>query len=80
MLIEVKLFSTLRQLKPCRPECTSDHRWEMKTGTTVSQVLEILGVDPGSPVIVLVNGCHAGKERELKDGDTLSLFPALFGG
>lgn len=80
MLVEVKLFSTLRRLKPSRSEDASDQRWELKEGTLVSEVLERLELEPGVPVLVLVNGCHVGKERELKDGDTLCLFPPLFGG
>jgi molybdopterin converting factor small subunit len=80
MRVEVKLFSTLRSLKLDRPERVYGDTWQVERGATVLRVLALLGIDQHPSLLTLVNGHHASRERELQEGDTLYVFPALFGG
>jgi molybdopterin synthase sulfur carrier subunit len=73
MKVKVKLFATFRQGK-----FDTEER-EFRPGTTVAHVIDGLGFAE-KRVIIFVNNRHAAKEHELKDGDTLALFPPVGGG
>jgi molybdopterin converting factor small subunit len=75
--ISVRLFAGLESR-------TRERRatWEFEPAEagTVGAVTEALGLEPGAAGLILVNGVHAGPERELGPGDEVSLFPPLGGG
>ena len=74
MEIEVRLFAGLRQF------AKQNDKIELDDGKSVSDLLERLGIPPSKVAIVLVNGRHADQDQPLRDGETVSLFPAIAGG
>ena len=47
--------------------------------TTISTIAKDLGILE-APLIHLRNGCHAGFDETVQDGDTVSILPAIDGG
>ena len=73
-MIEVRLFAGLRQGR--------GKVFELETGSvkTVLDVMAHFSIRREEVNILLVNGFHQKPEFELKDGDIVSLFPAVGGG
>ena len=73
-MIEVRLFAGLRQGR--------QKVYQMETGSvnTVQDVMDTLSIQRSEVNILLVNGFHQKPETQLKDGDIVSLFPAVGGG
>lgn len=74
MKVCVRLFATFR-----------DGRFKEKTneyepGTRVSQIIRELELPEDQLGAVLVNARHVEPDRELHEGDTLSIFPLVGGG
>jgi molybdopterin synthase sulfur carrier subunit len=74
MRITVKLFATFRK-----------GRFDMETrivppGATVTTIIEDARLPEGEIGILLVNGRHSDRTRELADGDTVAIFPLVGGG
>ena len=78
MKVQLKLFATLRQYitENDRGICTL----EVKEQSSVSDVLEQLGVPTEIPKIILINGMQKQIDDRLLDGDSLSVFPPIAGG
>lgn len=74
MKIEVRLFATFRQGREKKQIL------ELKDGTTITQILEILDITKEEVAILLLNGFDGDLYRELEDNDVLSLFPPVGGG
>jgi molybdopterin converting factor small subunit len=76
MKITVKLFAQYREGR------FKEKKLEITKGTTISQIIEELGLDTQRhPIgILLVDGKHADLDHTMKDGETLSLFPKVGGG
>lgn len=74
MLIKVKLFASLRtgRFDIADRACSE--------GSAVRDVLREISVPEKEAAIIFVNGRHAEPGAELKDGDTLSVFPLIGGG
>jgi molybdopterin synthase sulfur carrier subunit len=79
MKIQVALYATLSKYLPAGSQ-NRRTTLEVKDGATVRDLLNRLGVPPELPNILLVNGRQAPDTTELKDGETLSVFPPLAGG
>jgi sulfur-carrier protein len=75
--ITVKLFAGLEARTRVR---RLEERLTVAEAPTVGAVAVRLGLDAGLVGLVLVNGIHACDDRELADGDVVSLFPPLGGG
>ena len=73
-MIEVRLFATLRQgrQKVYQVESDSVH--------TIQDIMDAVDVPRSEVNIMLINGFHQKPETEVKDGDVVSLFPAVGGG
>ena len=73
-MIEVRLFAGLRQGR--------QKIYQMEPGSVknVQDVMDILYIDRKEVNILLINGFHQKPETEVKDGDVVSLFPAVGGG
>jgi molybdopterin converting factor small subunit len=74
MRITVKLFATFRK-----------GRFDMEVrivppGSTVTKVIEDARLPESEIGILLVNGRHSDRTRELADGDTVAIFPLVGGG
>ena len=73
-MIEVRLFAGLREGR--------GKVFELESGSvkTVLDVMAHFSIRREEVNILLVNGFHQKPEHELKDGDIVSLFPAVGGG
>ena len=73
-MIEVRLFAGLREGR--------GKVFELETGSvkTVLDVMAHFSIRREEVNILLVNGFHQKPEFVLKDGDIVSLFPAVGGG
>ena len=80
MIIEIKVFSTLRQHLSSSEKRLKGDQWEISEGVNVARVLDGLGLSRDQDKILLVNGLHAREDRVLEDGDVVHIFPTLFGG
>ena len=73
-MIEVRLFATLRQGRQKVYQVESD------SVSTVQDIMDAVDVPRSEVNIMLINGFHQKPETEVKDGDIVSLFPAVGGG
>ena len=73
-MIEVRLFAGLRQGRQKLYQMESD------SISTVQDIMDRLSIDRKEVNILLINGFHQKPETEVKDGDIVSLFPAVGGG
>ena len=80
MIIEIRVFSSLRNYVQPSDNRLDGDRWDIGEGATVGQVLEMLNLPGTGDLIILVNGHHANKESVLKKGDVLSVLPPIGGG
>ena len=80
MMIEIKVFSILRQHLSSSEKRPEGDRWDMPEGETVKGALDRLGLPGDQEMILLVNGRHAREDSILEDGDVLFIFPPLSGG
>lgn len=74
MLVEIKCFATLSRHTP------EGGLLDIDPGTTVSEIMERLGIDPAEVKIMFINGVHTTPAAVLNAGDRLGLFPAVGGG
>lgn len=79
MKVEVHLTATLRAYLPAGTR-GDGVVLDVPEGTTVDQVVSSLKIPPGVERLTVVNGRDASPERELSEGDVVSLFPPLAGG
>jgi sulfur carrier protein ThiS len=80
MIIEAKIFSSLRHYLPTSERLLDGEKWDIKEGSTVAQVLIMLNL-PGNEIkTILINGRKANMETVLKEGDVLAVFPIIMGG
>ena len=73
-MIEVRLFAGLRQGRQ------KIYQMESDSISTVQDNMDRLTIDRKEVNILLINGFHQKPETEVKDGDIVSLFPAVGGG
>ena len=73
-MIEVRLFAGLRQGRQ------KIYQMEPESVATVQDLMNSLSIDRKEVNILLINGFHQKPETEVKDGDIVSLFPAVGGG
>jgi len=74
MKVTVKLFATFRA------DRFDIESREYPDGTVVEQIVDELKLPREKLGIVMVNSRHVDLDRELRDGDTLALFPLVGGG
>jgi molybdopterin converting factor small subunit len=74
MHITVKLFATLRQ------ERFDIDTLDLPPDTTVGDIVKKLGISDKEVTLIFVNGVHAELVTEVRDGDTVALFPPVGGG
>lgn len=73
-MIEVRLFAGLRQGRQ------KIYQMESDSISTVQDIMDRLSIDRKEVNILLINGFHQKPETQVKDGDIVSLFPAVGGG
>jgi sulfur-carrier protein len=74
MNVTLKLFATFRTGR------FSKEIREYAPGITVKSILNELKLPEDDIGATLINGIHVEEDAELKDGDTLSIFPLVGGG
>ena len=73
-MVEVRLFATLRQGRQ------KVYHVEHSSVNTIQDIIDMLEIPRGEVNIMLINGFHQKLETQVKDGDIVSLFPAVGGG
>jgi sulfur carrier protein ThiS len=79
MRVEIALFAFLADYQPDGAGGRHARDFDLAEGTTVSDVVTMLGL-PDQPRIVFVNNRHAAESSALHDGDRLAIFPPIAGG
>jgi molybdopterin converting factor small subunit len=80
MLVEIKVFSSLRHYVPPSEKHLEGDKWDIPEEATVAQVLEMLNLPEKEVKVLLINGRHGDMERILKEGDVFHVFPPIMGG
>jgi len=80
VIVEIKVFSTLRDHVSSPEKRPEGDRWDIPEGESVAGVLKRLGLPRDQDKILLVNGRHAREEKVLEEGDVLYIFPPVSGG
>lgn len=73
-MVEVRLFAGLRQGRQ------KVYQMEPDSVKNVQDIMDVLSIQRKEVNILLINGFHQKPETEVKDGDVVSLFPAVGGG
>jgi len=79
MRVEVNLYATLKKYMKNEPGGKSS-AIDVKDGACVKDVIENLKIPVESVKLIFINGVHAKRDTNLKDGDRLGLFPPVGGG
>lgn len=74
MSIEVRLFATLREGRGKKVY------FEFEDGINCDKIVEKLNINKENVAILLINGRDGEFEKELKDGEVVSIFPPVGGG
>lgn len=74
MAIEVRLFATLREGRGKKVFL------EPEPGLSSRKIIDNLQIDENDVAILLINGRDGELDRELVDGDVVSIFPPVGGG
>ena len=78
MVIEVRLYATLRQYFPS--SSTGVVAVDVQEGITLSELISALEIDKNEVKMMMVNGTAAEGALKLTDGDRVGLFPPVGGG
>jgi molybdopterin synthase sulfur carrier subunit len=77
--VQVKLFATLRHLRPGLG-IGEAFPVELPDGATLGRLIQQLELPEGEVKLVFVNGIVRDREHALADGDQLGIFPPVGGG
>ncbi len=72
--VEIRLFAHFRQGRD------KTQVMEVEEGTTIADILKVLNIDEDEVAIMLLNGKDGPADRQVEDGDVISLFPPVGGG
>jgi molybdopterin converting factor small subunit len=79
MRIEVAVFATLRRYMP-ELGLGETKTLEVESGTTMAEVVEMLGLPKDEVQIVVRNHLHADLSDAVTEGDRIVFVPAIGGG
>jgi len=79
MRIEVAVFATLRRYMP-ELGLGETKTLEVEPGTTMAEVVEMLGLPKDEVQIVVRNHLHADLSDAVTEGDRIAFVPAIGGG
>ena len=79
MRVEVRLFATLARYLPDDNDAGAA-RLDVADGSTVADVVRVLGIPSELSRVVLVNDRDVPDHQALAAGDVVTLFPPLAGG
>jgi len=78
--ITVRLLASYRQHLPPSHDDQAGYVLQVAPGTPVGQLLAGLPIPAGDRYTFFVNGRHADRDQVLREGDVISIFPAVGGG
>lgn len=78
MKVEIKLFAGFRMYSS--HEQAGHAILDIPHGSTVGDILTLLGIPDDVKKIIFVNGVHALNETPLSDNDRVGIFPPIAGG
>ena len=77
MKVEIRLFAGFRSYVPN----TRDQQYaDVPDGSTVGDVIHLLGIPEKTKKIIFINGAHGTVESILQEEDRLAIFPPVAGG
>ena len=79
MKVQVQLFASMKEFLPGNGDYSSC-QVTLEEGARVKHLLERLAIPVDLPKIVLINGLTVKPDKELKEGDTIHIFPPITGG
>ena len=79
MTVHVRIHPYLRQCVPASEKLVQGEEWDVPQGTTTAQVVAMLNLPKGFPVIIMVNGssCSDPEPTVLGEGDIVLVPPVL---
>jgi len=80
LVIEVRLYASLRQYRPSTANSISDNSYvtvDVPDGISLGELLDELEMDVDEVKRVLVNGMNSDFERVLSDGDLVAMYPGV---
>ena len=82
MRVRVRIHPYLGQCVPASQKLLHGETWEVPEGTTAAQVVTMLDLPKGFPVILMVNGssCSDPAQTVLKEEDSVVVSPVMAGG
>jgi molybdopterin converting factor small subunit len=80
MIVEIKIFSTLKRYVAESDMLVGDNRWEIPEGITACELGKKLKIPEKEIKIILINGRKANDDHVLNEGDSVYIFPLLMGG
>jgi molybdopterin converting factor small subunit len=80
MIVEIKVFSTLKRYVAESDMMVGDNRWELPEGITARELGKKLKIPDKEIKIILINGRKADDGHVLHEGDSVYIFPLLMGG
>ncbi len=80
MIVEIKVFSTLKRFVAGSDMLVGDNRWELPEGITARELGKTLKIPDKEIKIILINGRKADADHVLNQGDSVYIFPLLMGG
>jgi len=80
MIVEIKIFSTLKRYVAESDMLVGDNRWEIPEGITACELGKKLKIPEKEIKIILINGRKADDDHVLNAGDSVYIFPLLMGG
>lgn len=80
MIVEIKIFSTLKRYVAESDMLVGDNRWELPEGITACELGKKLKIPDKEIKIILINGRKADDNHVLNEGDSVYIFPLLMGG
>ncbi len=73
--IEINLFATLKKFSP-----QNAGRFGIPRGTTIRELVKILGIPLETAKLVFINGVKAAPDSELYGEERVAVFPPIGGG
>ena len=77
MRIKVKTYAELQQYNPQKGE---EFTAQIKEGSTIRSLMELLGMPEHRVMFILRNGQKAKETERLADGDQVFFYPVIGGG
>jgi molybdopterin converting factor small subunit len=78
--ITVRLLASYRRYLPASHDERAGYAVRVVPGTAAGQLLHELPIPAGDRYTFFINGRHADRDQVLREGDVLSVFPAVGGG